>query len=60
VPLVYKPAMTATVVATLNAISAKLTTATLLQMDNAIIIQHADMHGRRRLLKTQGLTLLSN
>ena len=42
VPLVYKPAMTATVVATLNAIAAKLTTATLLQMDNAIIIQHAD------------------
>lgn len=29
-PLVYKPAMAATIVATLNAISAKLTTATLL------------------------------
>jgi len=42
VPLVYKPAMNATIISTLNAISAKLTTALLLQMDNQIITQHAD------------------
>lgn len=42
VPLVYKPAMNATIIAVLNAISAKLTTALLLQMDNAIITQHAN------------------
>jgi osmoprotectant transport system substrate-binding protein len=42
VPLVYKPAMNATIISTLNAISARLTTAVLLQMDNAIITQHAD------------------
>jgi osmoprotectant transport system substrate-binding protein len=42
VPLVYKPAMNTTIINTLNAISAKLTTALLLQMDNAIITQHAD------------------
>lgn len=42
VPLVYKPAMSAGIIAVLNAISAKLTTALLLQMDNAIITQHAD------------------
>jgi len=40
VPPIYKPATTATFIAMLNAISAKLTTAILLQMDNAIIIQH--------------------
>jgi Substrate binding domain of ABC-type glycine betaine transport system len=42
VPLVYKPAMNPTITATLNAISAKLTTPILLQMDNAIITQHQD------------------
>jgi osmoprotectant transport system substrate-binding protein len=42
VPLVYKPAMTTTIISTLNAISARLTTAVLLQMDYAIITQHAD------------------
>jgi glycine betaine/choline ABC-type transport system substrate-binding protein len=42
VPLVYKPAMNATIMATLNAVSAKLTTTVLLQMDNAIITQHQD------------------
>src|SRR5215475_12145135 len=42
IPLVYKPAMNATIVATLNAISAKLTTEALLQMDNAVITLHAD------------------
>ena len=39
-PLVYKPAMTSTIVSTLNAISAKLTTAALLQLDTAVIINH--------------------
>jgi osmoprotectant transport system substrate-binding protein len=42
VPLVYKKGVNSTVVNTLNAISAKLTTAVLLQMDKAIIIDHAD------------------
>jgi hypothetical protein len=42
VPLVYKPAMNTTIIDALNAISAKLTAAVLLQMDTAIIIQHAD------------------
>jgi osmoprotectant transport system substrate-binding protein len=37
IPLVYKPAMNATIIATLNAISAKLTTPALLAMDNAVI-----------------------
>jgi osmoprotectant transport system substrate-binding protein len=41
-PLVYKKGVNSTVVNTLNAISAKLTTAALLQMDKAIIIDHAD------------------
>jgi osmoprotectant transport system substrate-binding protein len=39
-PLVYKPAMTPTIIATLNAISAKLTTADLLQIDTAVIVNH--------------------
>jgi osmoprotectant transport system substrate-binding protein len=39
-PLVYKKAMTPTIVATLNAISAKLTTAELLQIDTAVIVNH--------------------
>jgi glycine betaine/choline ABC-type transport system substrate-binding protein len=34
--------MNTTIINTLNAISAKLTTAVLLQMDNAIITQHAN------------------
>ena len=42
IPLVYKPAMTPTITAVLNAVSAKLTTSALLQMDNAVINQHAD------------------
>jgi osmoprotectant transport system substrate-binding protein len=42
VPLVYKPAANATIVDTLNAISAKLTTQALLQMDVAVISQHAN------------------
>jgi osmoprotectant transport system substrate-binding protein len=42
IPLVYKPAMNSTITATLNAISAKLTTSALLQMDNAVITNHAN------------------
>ncbi len=42
IPLVYKPAMNPTIIATLNAISAKLTTQALLQMDAAVITQHAN------------------
>jgi osmoprotectant transport system substrate-binding protein len=42
VPLVYKAAMNPTIIATLNAISAKLTTQALLQMDNAVITEHAN------------------
>jgi osmoprotectant transport system substrate-binding protein len=37
IPLVYKPALTSTISSTLNAISAKLTTAALLQMDVQVI-----------------------
>jgi osmoprotectant transport system substrate-binding protein len=37
IPLVYKSAATPTIISTLNAVSAKLTTAALLQMDNAVI-----------------------
>jgi osmoprotectant transport system substrate-binding protein len=37
-PLVYKPAMTPTIIATLDAISAKLTTAGLLAIDKAVIL----------------------
>jgi osmoprotectant transport system substrate-binding protein len=39
-PLVYKPAMNSTIVSTLNAISAKLTTEGLLAMDKAVIVDH--------------------
>jgi osmoprotectant transport system substrate-binding protein len=39
-PLVYKPAMTSTIIDTLNAISAKLTTAGLLAIDKAVIVDH--------------------
>jgi len=42
IPLVYKPALTPTISSTLNEISAKLTTAALLQMDNAVITQKAN------------------
>jgi glycine betaine/choline ABC-type transport system substrate-binding protein len=57
VPRVYKAARTATIIATLNAISAKRTTAILLQMDNAIIIQHAGYPTvAAGFLKAQGLT----
>jgi osmoprotectant transport system substrate-binding protein len=42
IPLVYKPAMTPTITSTLNAISAKLTTKALLQMDIAVITDKQD------------------
>jgi osmoprotectant transport system substrate-binding protein len=42
VPLVYKKGVSSTTVATLNAISAQLTTAALLQMDKAIVLDHAN------------------
>jgi osmoprotectant transport system substrate-binding protein len=42
IPLVYKPALTPTITSVLNAVSAKLTTQALLQMDNAVITEHAN------------------
>jgi len=39
-PLVYKKAMTPTIISTLNAISAKLTTAGLLQLDTEVSVNH--------------------
>jgi osmoprotectant transport system substrate-binding protein len=42
VPLVYKKGINSTIANTLNAISARLTTAALLQMDKAVILDHAD------------------
>jgi osmoprotectant transport system substrate-binding protein len=57
IPLVYKSAMNATITDTLNAISAKLTTDALLQMDNAVITLHADYATvASAFLKTVGLT----
>src|SRR5215475_2305956 len=42
VPLVYKKGVNSTIINTLNAVSAKLTTSALLQMDNAVIVEKAD------------------
>ena len=42
IPLVYKKAMTPTIIATLNAVSAQLSTNALLQMDKAVILDHAN------------------
>jgi osmoprotectant transport system substrate-binding protein len=42
IPLVYKPAMNSTITGVLNAISAKLTTSALLQMDNSVITDKAN------------------
>jgi osmoprotectant transport system substrate-binding protein len=42
IPLVYKPAVTPTITATLNAVDAKLTTAALLQLDVAVITNKED------------------
>jgi osmoprotectant transport system substrate-binding protein len=41
-PLVYRKGVNATIVNTLNAISSRLTTAGLLEMDKAIIVDHAN------------------
>jgi osmoprotectant transport system substrate-binding protein len=55
-PLVYKKAMTPTIVSTLNAISAKLTTAALLQLDTAVIVNHDSYQAvAMGWLKAQGL-----
>ena len=57
IPLVYKPAMNPTIISTLNAISANLTTNALLQMDNAVITLHADYATvAAAFLKAAGLT----
>ena len=57
IPLVYKPAMNSTITATLNAISAALTTQALLQMDNAVITLHANYSTvAAGFLKAEGLT----
>ncbi len=57
IPLVYKPAMNSTITDTLNAISAKLTTEALLQMDAAVILQHANYATvAAGFLKAEGLT----
>jgi osmoprotectant transport system substrate-binding protein len=42
VPLVYKKAMTPTITSTLNSVSSRLTTSALLQMDKAVILDHAN------------------
>jgi len=42
IPLVYKPDLTPTITATLNAVSAKLTTAALLQLDVDVITDKQD------------------
>jgi osmoprotectant transport system substrate-binding protein len=56
-PLVYKPALNATITDTLNAVSAKLTTQALLQMDVAVITQHADYATvAAEFLKQEGLS----
>jgi osmoprotectant transport system substrate-binding protein len=57
IPLVYKPALTATIKTTLNAVSAKLTTQALLQMDNAAVAQHANYSTvAQGFLKAEGLS----
>jgi osmoprotectant transport system substrate-binding protein len=57
VPLVYKPAANATIIDTLNAVSAKLTTPALLQMDVAVISQHANYDTvAAGFLKAEGLS----
>jgi osmoprotectant transport system substrate-binding protein len=57
IPLVYKPAMNATIISTLNAISAVLSTQALLQMDVAVIAQHANYSTvAAGFLKAEGLS----
>ena len=56
IPLVYKKGVNPTIVATLNAISAKLTTAGLLAMDKQVIVNHANYSTvASQWLKTEGL-----
>jgi osmoprotectant transport system substrate-binding protein len=55
-PLVYKKAMTPTITSTLNAISAKLTTAALLSLDTAVIVNHDSYQAAAQgWLKAEGL-----
>jgi osmoprotectant transport system substrate-binding protein len=57
IPLVYKSAMNATIMNTLNAVDAKLTTEALLQMDNAVITEHANYSTvAAGFLKAEGLS----
>ena len=57
IPLVYKPAMNSTITSTLNAISAKLTTQALLQMDVAVEVDHANYSTvAAGFLKAEGLS----
>jgi osmoprotectant transport system substrate-binding protein len=57
IPLVYKPALTPAIESVLNAISAKLTTSDLLQMDNQVITDHANYSTvAAAFLKAQGLS----
>jgi osmoprotectant transport system substrate-binding protein len=57
IPLVYKPAMNSTITSTLNAISAKLTTQALLEMDNAVITDKANYSTvASAFLKQEGLS----
>jgi osmoprotectant transport system substrate-binding protein len=56
IPLVYRKAMTPTIMATLNAVDAKLTTASLLQLDNAVITEDAPLSVvAAAFLKAEGL-----
>jgi osmoprotectant transport system substrate-binding protein len=41
IPLVYKSGMNSKIISTLNAISTALTTNALLQMDTALVVNHA-------------------
>ena len=57
VPLVYKPKLTPTITSVLNAISAKLTTQALLQMDTAVVTDHANYSTvAEGFLKAEGLS----
>ena len=57
VPLVYKSKLTPTITSVLNAISAKLTTQALLQMDTAVVTDHANYSTvAEGFLKAEGLS----
>jgi osmoprotectant transport system substrate-binding protein len=56
-PLVYKPGVDSKIIGLLNDISAKLTTSALLQMDSALVVQHASyLEVAQGFLSTEGLT----